>query len=137
MLFNKPVIFVLQFSVVVSDQSTPPQSASTNCMFTIQRDTCTPTFRGSYQASISECAPVGTSVTRVQAEDCDVREPLVYELRPNLVTDDLRAAYYFSVNPRTGDIVVRNNLLTASTTTSVYEVCLNFSFLEMESTVVK
>ncbi|WAQ96421.1 FAT4-like protein [Mya arenaria] len=111
-----------QFTVTVSDQSNPEKTTSTNCFFTILRDTCPPEFiRQPFQVTVDECLPETASVYTVTATDCDLQGSLVYNVYPNFATDDLRAQYYFSIN-NNGEIRVRNNLRTESTVSTTYEV---------------
>ena len=109
--------------MIVSDQSNPVSTATTNCIFNVVRDQEPPVFiRTPYFVTILENRVVGERIYTVTATDADLRGSIVYGVSGDFLTGDYLATFYFSVDQNDGQVRVRNTLRTDSTTASTFEV---------------
>ena len=67
------IIFMLQLRVVASDGGNPPKSASAVVEIEVLYNFNEPQFLATtYNATVLETIPLGTSILQVQAQDADI-----------------------------------------------------------------
>lgn len=93
-------------TIFASDNSNPEKITSVGVTINVYRDRSTPQFSvGNQTMTVSENAPIGTSVTRLTATDNDKVGVITYE-----VDGIYPAPSLFAIHPTSGEVTVAKDL---------------------------
>ncbi|XP_017345170.2 protocadherin alpha-2 [Ictalurus punctatus] len=102
---------VIKLVLTAADGGTPPRSGTMQIVINVlDANDNSPVFTTPlYKIKVNENAPTGTKLLTVSASDAD--EGINNELSYSIITDDEHSALdLFSINPVSGDIIVKANI---------------------------